>query len=482
MSAADDAVAATMPVQVYLRSLPPEMLFEVDERQRTYGSFVFQKWPASVLGRITSDDLAPDVRQALLFLSAAHRDGRVRQIALEALSDFPGYLTLAIALIRCADWVPEVRQVAQDAVERLLECCHGEEVLALWPLVLRLHARERASPAWFDARIEPWMFRGQSRPWLLRLLGSDNASVRVWAIARSLERGVEPGFDLLDIAMADPSPRIALHALRHAQRRHGEDRIRRLATSGLAAPHPVIRRESLRALSQLDAPLARETLLPRLSDRAAGVRSLAVYLLRDRYAEDPRPQWRGVLDGSDDPRSPGALAALAEHAEPQDCARIRQWLTVSGNVIRSHALRGLLKAGGQLTEAELGGLVTSGGNHLLRQLSRSIRAGDVRLDIGAVVSMLTNQASTASTGINLRCVMQELGHWQRLELLLKLPLASKPVTVWRQEAITEWVRDADTYAPMGPSRRLQLLQLLAHGRDQIPTAQYRIMEDAIKRH
>ena len=468
--------------RAYLLSLPPEKLFDVDERLRAYSSMTFRDWPTTALAQMTAGELEPALRQPLLFLSAGHRDGRLRQKTLWKLPEFPGYLALAIALIRCADWVPEVRHAAQDATKRLLELSDSQDVVALWPLVLRLRSRERGSLEWLENHVESWVLRTESLPLLRALLASDNAKVRAWAFSSSLEAGIDLGVDLLERAVLDPNPAIGLHAMRHAQHQGDDVRMRFLSEMGLNAPHPVIRRESLRALSGLEGALTRDKLLITVCDASAGVRSLSAFLLRDRYSEESLARWRAVLDGDAKRPAYGPLVSLADNAQSEDANRMQRWLFDPSGSVRMHALRGLLKSGGQLSEDEFLHLVAEGGNRVLRFLASSIRAGDTKLGVERLVLALRSSAMHAPGRLNLRLLLQELGHWRRLELLLQLPANQDTDKEWWRHALSDWVVDSGAYAPMGSNRRIELLRLLEQHHDEIDIDQYDVIKGAILRH
>jgi len=465
----------------YLRSLSAEKLFDVDEQLRSYYRAVFAHWPENTLSQVVSE-LDPSVRQSLLFLAAGHYNGRIRQKALWSIPEFPGYLTLAIALIRCADWVPEVSHAARDAVRRLLDSCSGEDVVAAWPLVLRLRSRERVPQDWLDTYVERWMLRSEALPCLRALLHSDNTVVRRWAIARSLDAGISPGFDLLEVALKDPSPAIGLHALRYAQQHCNAARVRAMAEASLLAPHPVIRREALRALATQDGALPRERLLDTACDRSPGVRILSAFLLRERYGEDVTAHLRSVLDCDGDRPTFGALVSLADQALPQDAPRMRRWLTSANGLIRMHSLRGLLKAQAQLTDEEFARLVTEGGARVMRFLSQSISAADIPFGMEPVTFAVTHPAATSETRGNLRRLLKRLPHWDRLTLLLQLQLGDDVTRDWWHQAVEDWTASSNQYAPMGPSRKAALLELLQARRTDLYDASYVLIESAIARH
>lgn len=105
----------------------------------------------------------------------------------------------------------------------------------------------------------------------------------------------------------------------------------------------------------------------------------------------------------------GALASLADHAQAQDQARIRRWLTHSSGVVRSHALRGLVKAQAGLSDAEVAAVLDLGGNRLLRALRPLVSSGQVPLDGERVMAILSTTPTTIPARHHLRELLKALG-------------------------------------------------------------------------
>lgn len=482
LAAKPEAAFQVTEAKAYLRRLPPDRLLDVDERMRAYTSPLYGKWLENGVHSLLNPKLDPSSRQSLLFLSAGHPDGRVREATARVLPSFPSYLTLAAALIRSGDWVDEVRRSARIAVERLLPLCLREDVIALWPLVLRLQSRERVSPEWFHGCLEGWMLREESRPSLRLLIDSEHASVRAWAIRSSLEAGIAFEFDLLDVALRDADPRLGLLALRYLDKRpEASTRLQQLAGAGLRAPHPVIRRESLQILSGPKGMLTRNQVLALLLDTSAGVRSRAAFILRNQFAEDPAPHWRAALN-EEHPSAPNALASLADHVLPEDEALMRRWLAAPRSLTRAQALRGLVKAGGQPSDTEFSTLLDLGGNRLLHPLGKLVGAGMIPLDVDRVSTLLVSPSSTAMALGNLRAVLRSAPHWSRLMLLLCLSTNRRTAQEWWPGAVSDWVDDSDRYVPLGHSTRILLLQRLEARREEMRSDWYTVIRAAIERH
>lgn len=477
-----DARGDRVQVRAFLENLPAEQLFDIDERLRSYYGTPFRNWPSTAVADITSSNMTSSLRQSLLFVAASHSNGRVRQEVLESLPKYPERLTLAAALIRCADWVPEVREAAQWVACQLLDRCTGSDVVAVWPLAIRLQSRGRVAKDWLSEHIEGWMLRQDSAPWLLSLLHSPNTSVRAWAYEKSIEGNVSLSIDLLDSAIRDPNPRIAFHALRYSLHRCDEARTKALANFGVEAPHPVVRRESLRALATLDSDVPRELLHRMLCDPSAGVRSLAAFLLRERYGEQAIDYWRSVIDGDIERPTLGALASVADNAHPEDVARLRQWLGYPKGIVRMLCLNGIAKAGGALSDEEFLRLVTSNSLRVQRAIALAVRKGAISLDKDRLLATVTSEAATSTTHDHLRGLLRELNHWDRLSLILDFHPSKESELLWFVTLLGDWVVDSNRYAPLGPSTRTRLLDLLQSRRAEMDSQTFQAIQESISRH
>ncbi|MBM7130676.1 hypothetical protein [Dyella mobilis] len=470
------------PIESVLESLPVEHLIDIDESLRSYYGTPFRDWPANAMAVIASSKMTSSMRQSLLFLAASHSNGRIREQVLELLPQFPGRLTLAASLIRCADWVPIVRDVAQKASVQLLDLCAGEDVAAIWPLAIRLKVRERLDREWFSSCVEGWMLRSESSQWLLSQFSAKNTKVRAWAYEKSLEANLSIGINLLDSAISDPNPRIALHALRYSAHRCDEGRAQSLAKRGLDAAHPIIRRESLRVLAALDASLPRETIHRMLRDKASGVRSLASFLLRERFSEQAIDYWRSVVDSDVQRPTMGALTSLVDKAEAEDVPRFKRWLDHPRGLVHTLCIRGIVKVDGQFSDAEFLRIVSTPSERLQRELAAIVRRGAIPLDLHRLMATLSADTATSHTRESLRGLLRELSHWDRLAMVLGVHPNGQVELLWFVTVLGDWLADSNCYAPLGPARRSSLLAVLEKRRDEIDDIAYSQIEQAILRH
>lgn len=291
---------------------------------------------------------------------------------------------------------------------------------------------------------------------LHRARAAASQKVRVWAYQKSIERGETP---LLKQAVMQPDPRIGLHALRHSRATLSADSLAALAAFGLDAPHPAVRRECLRALASADDVATMAVLSRALLDRSAGVRRLAAYLSRQGGA-DARMSWRNALEHSSAYVPVGALASLAEEAEAEDAARLRNLLLAERSTVRRHALKGLLRIGQPISQEEIGRLLQLGGSRVLATLADAVRDGAISLDASLALGILADRQVDDDGRANLRRLLEAGGLWDCLECLLAMQVRDAD-RQWWLAAVDNWIGRSETYAPLGDTRKRALLEAIA---------------------
>jgi hypothetical protein len=437
-----------------LHGVGPHALINIDMRLRAYSSPAYGNWSPATLRDIASCPMPSEARQSLLFVASSHRSGLEREKAVLQLAKFPGFLTLAAALIRSADWVPQVQSAARDAVSQLLKTCAVEDVISAWPIVLRLQQRERSSDGWLSETAERWMTGSLDGDRLRRARSAADEPVRIWAYQQSIERGE---MSLLREALMQPNPRIGLHALRHAKGVLDAKSVAALASAGLVAPNPAVRRECLRALASAD-PMAASAILQRaLLDRSAGVRRLAAYLTR-QAGGDPRSAWRAALNRPSGNISVGALASLSEEAAGEDEPLLRGFLFAEPPAVRQHALKGLFRTGRLLSPEEISRILSLGGRRVMAVLCSAVRDSNISLDPESTLRILADRRTNDVGRANLGELIQIGGLWIHIERLLMLHVPDSDRSWWLT-AVDGWIERSEAYAPLGEVRKSRLLQL-----------------------
>lgn len=308
--------------------------------------------------RPTAEDLvrrvgSPRLAWKLLAMSA---NGYWRQRAVEELGAEPRGDELPVLLLRSADWVPEVRELARSHLQAQLLPRHMRRFLNQWALVLRLEPSLRVRCT-FDDLAAPGEAKNSLRAKIVRLAlaGLDSGTlsdrfqdtdmlVRRSAFALAFRAGGGPQLPwILGAAFEGDDIVVQTAALRHLASLDDLTSTRfflELAAGGAA---PGLRRKALYTWLELDpagVPLARLSV-----DNSSGVRGAARFYLSKRGASDlAQPardalagQLQGLRKGSPTRALRGYLAALGETGGREDAGRLAPFLTHSSPRVRRAA-------------------------------------------------------------------------------------------------------------------------------------------------
>ncbi|MEU9147569.1 hypothetical protein [Streptomyces sp. NPDC048349] len=291
-----------------------------------------------------------------------HPDGRIREAALDAARPL-----LPLVAIRCADWVPAVRERARAVLAEALAADPSRTLIELTPLVLRLARRERGvwardlfaaalragdpvpAPLWRPARPARWWRPARDArtmtgeepdtvlAWLRR---SGDLPTRRFATGLTLEAGLFGVREKARRAAEERDPataRLWADAALAAMAADGPDDE---AVDHLLGGHlPMVRAGGVTALRRAGRTAEAAG---HLADRSSLVRACARWLVR-QDGGDPYVHCRALVE---DPSrvTPYAVAGFAECAKPADAPLLRALLErpgPGGDAVRAAALAGL---------------------------------------------------------------------------------------------------------------------------------------------
>ncbi|WP_051782391.1 MULTISPECIES: HEAT repeat domain-containing protein [unclassified Streptomyces] len=298
-----------------------------------------------------------------------HANGRIREGALRATTPLVSLLPELVA-IRCADWVPPVREQARRVLAAALAGDPAGTLRRLTPLVVRLGRREQG--AWALERFEELL--AQDHELLGELRGSRDPQTRRFAARLTLGAGLLDVRELAALAAAEPDPATSglwTKATLAALAADGPDDE---AVDTLLGGHgQMVRAAGVTALR--GAGRGAEA-ADHLFDRSGTVRACARWLVR-QSGGDPRALCRELP--ADPARvSPYQVTGFAECARREDAPLLRALLTHPAGQVRAAAVAGLRLL--DVTDVELlRPLLDDPAPAVAREVARSLGASADRL-------------------------------------------------------------------------------------------------------
>jgi hypothetical protein len=450
-----------------LASLHTKHLLTVDQALR-YGTWGYDAGRSS-RGNVSVVNMNSNRSEieAYLFTAACDSSGFMREQALVTFRKFPGRLSLVAALIRCDDWVRQVRAEAETLLKYCIDAGHVEELFSLMDLLLALKERQRFSAGIWPRLIEPALKDLSNTDALLRSTRTGTAHSRLYCYALLTETRIDILQETYRHAVKDESPGIALWALKNCteQQAHSE-----LLSLALKHPHSAVRAEAVRQLTALYPTGSLTLLQSAIFDRAAAPRNAAAYLLRHHFQIEAVNYWRDCLDNETGKRTCYAFNALSEVATSDDVDRLMPWTKHTKGSIRATAFKALLKIKPS-SATELAGIaIADSSTKVIREIVPFWISDPLLIDRSTLHNAFMAQKSDRAK-VRLIDAARYLGRWASLEVLLDWYTSATPDI---REAIHNelyyWkFRQAYQYAKLPPETgaiiKKQLIALKKTDRD-----------------
>lgn len=408
----DTSVAATNAIAARLRAVPPDDLPEIETLIRVSGRGWY--WESSLGDELQRRmGIRPDA-DVLGFLSF-HQNGYVREAAVKQLAVLHDGPELRYLLLRLNDWVPQVRDAARQAV---IDRTRIDSVAAFarnFLLVARAMRGQHGA-----SLVEPFAAIFATAPGQAAILWELEAGSRT--AARFLVRfAIDHVPDALDaivpaaVRSSDAMVRSWVIPLvaRALPREDALAILQRLAADAL----PIIRRESLRALSQSFPDEAQPHLERAVLDSSASVREASRFLLRERRI-DFAATYRKAMDRAvTSAQLATAIAGLAETGTATDAQAAVRHLSHPIARVRRAAVKCVMRLSGgpyleQITAAlqDTSAAVSAAARDALRRHARD-------LDPSRLTEIFTG-TNLRHARRNVLTLFTELPKWQSITHLL----------------------------------------------------------------
>ncbi len=444
--------AAAHTLAEVLAGLNTDGLVAMDLRMRATTSMEWSiSWRTLGLEDLFAKNLSLAECRAVLVFSTFHPNGYIREQAVAALGT--DSQALPAVLLRCNDWVAQVRQAALESLKQLLDTADGGEIAAALPILEKLRRSGRCR---MD-HILPLFFRAFQRdPDLLRL-GLESGDVRARRLCISLlpTLGEPDTAYLLERVKREPDPFL---------RKLLYQTLLELGVEGMALSRRFLRDKyppnrvlALEYLAEHGAEDLFEQAVSLLMDKSGRVREAAgeVVVQADKDF-DLRQFYRERLSV----RPAVAILGLGETGNRADCAAIAGFLSCPQSAVARAAMTALMgldpeRYSGAVTEklaADQPGVVKTAALLLTKYRN---------FDPGRVFAIL--QASPVeNTRLKCAALLFCAGKWDRLTYALTL-LGSgyEKLDQACRRQLEDWSHTYNrSYAALGEEQRRRILALL----------------------
>ncbi len=237
-----------------------------------------------------------EISSSVLGVASLHSNGFVREAALRRLAQCFDGLELPFILVRANDWVPQIHQLASEAITlRLHRNDYAGHFVENLPLLERLWDAARYNQEQLQTAVENTLKQGDARTRLMKqfaLSAVRSESGGMTIPRRESSRTVQRySFKLLldtgdaekaiNYGLQHPDLFIRSEAARRAMKLLNGQHLEALVPKLLKERVPVIRKDTLRWIAENKWGDFRQILTMAGFDRNGGIRQLARYFLKD---------------------------------------------------------------------------------------------------------------------------------------------------------------------------------------------------------
>lgn len=403
------------------------------------------------LKSLLTDDMTESERFAAAVFASFDPNGYVREDAVKYLAGRKG--ALPYLLIRCGDWVPQVRGAALNALSETLHPAFEDDVVGSLYFLKALLRRDRADK---NSVFSKYLVLFSNNTGLLEYaLSSGDASAKSMCI-RAVRAGVKPsdGFILSQLSQEkDPFIRGELFRAVESCGKNADDAAYLL----LNDKYPRNRAAALEHFSRTFPERAKELAAGMLGDKNASIRACARSIVASSAEDfDFRGYYRALMSRD----TAVALCGIGETGSADDCAAVEPYLKSPAVGVVRAAIYALARLDGKRYTSTFLGLISSARGSVAAAAFKALeKSGDYSAE---AVYNAAAESGDESAFLRALRLISKCGKWDRL--LYTLMIRSRGgvrLIAACDKSLSVWLaRSNRSYNALSGQKREQIIALI----------------------
>ncbi|MGX1265518.1 IS5 family transposase [Rossellomorea marisflavi] len=374
-----------------------------------------------------------EVKETILCLATFHPNGYFRERALRALEESDSYSSLPFLLLRCMDWVREVREVANYLVRSKISPEHASSFVSHLPILFKWMESERADKRLVEEIFTMLIEEGAA---LIKGTASNLSKIRHFSYRLILKGGRATQNQLMEWMKREREPHSRLLLYRSFTENVTEDAYKAAYPVLKHDRFPQIRADVLRRYHSMYTEDDNEV-RNALFDRSGMVRSVARYLMREKGVADLAAIYREAIKEETSLR--GAILGLGETGGAGDAERILPFLARSEPGVVKASIRSLSLIGG-CYQKELIELL----NHEHRGVAKEARRALKHIGYDAFEERIHGiyaGASNVHTALQCAVLLGALPKWTGIRYSIEMCASTEPaIRKLGRHQVDRWLR------------------------------------------
>jgi hypothetical protein len=401
----------------YVQSLNKFELLKLDNLFRERSSLEWSyDWKNESPENLLTTDMTEEVKLIILGLCSFHPSGYFREKALHLLGQHGSGIELSYLLIRCNDWVADVRDTAKKYVECRLKHSYVNYIVNNLPLIFKLKNTKRNDHSKIFEKVIHILSQKESFPFLDEGTKSNFAKIRYFCYQMIIYSKVYNKELLLNYLKLEKEPYPRLLLFNELISDVGVDEFKLYYPTLKKDKFPMIRAKVLEKYYSFYPDQSINELENALLDKSGTIRSLARFLLSKQNKSEFASYYIQMLKSNHFVR--GALLGLGEVGKKEHVELIIPYLDHSSVSIVKAAIRAISLLDGENHKAEFVGLLDHNHEGISKAARRSLSTVYYK-DIKEQLYNLYTETNYEHTKYNIALLLCSLSKWDAIIYIIE---------------------------------------------------------------
>ena len=402
---------------------------------------------------------ATDSDRLYLALMTCHQNGYVREMALRILGADSSDIIIPFALVRLADWVTKVADVAAFEISKRLNTVHADKFVDCLGLIDRLKNNSRFRSEHSD-QVYDLLRLPECAGSLRRGINLPSRDTRRHCFRIALENPALPDEQIIQEAIRSEDVVIRKWAFAVSTTLFTGEDTKQLMRRAAVDTYGPIRRIAFQQATAGQSPVSFADLAPFLLDRSHAIRRECQKLISQRLGKPTAEFYRSMLQPAAAGKLDIGVLGLAETGTQEDKEAIVGMLTSQPAHVRRAAVRGLRILGIDGQEAILLQAISSDVPSVVREAASAL-LGERKVEAATVWEVTLQNPDDRVRPVVLK-LFRNTSKWQQLQLYLQAAGSTDPkLSECSIELLAHWVsKFNNTFVQPTPADIAAALQLV----------------------
>ncbi|CAH2713630.1 hypothetical protein BACCIP111895_00766 [Neobacillus rhizosphaerae] len=288
-------------------------LFKLDKifRERTSFDWTYD-WKNESPKNLLLPTMSEDEKLTILGFCTFHPNGYFREKALHDLDSFSSGKELPYLILRCNDWVREVRETAKKYVESRISIKYVEHLVQNLPLIFQLKNAERDDHSELFEKVVNLLSQKESLPFIDQGTKSEISKIRYFCYKVIIYSKMFNKKMLVNYLKAEREPHSRLLLFNEIINDISQDEFNEYYSILKKDKFPMIRAKILERYYSFYPDQSTCELEKALVDKSGAIRSIARFLLKKQNITNFAPYYEEFIKQKSNVNLRGAILGLGE--------------------------------------------------------------------------------------------------------------------------------------------------------------------------